>query len=123
MSRAPASGAGFRSWLAHVWPPVLVVALGYAAITIATLRAFDYNPTGPIRIGDLLPADRFWREGVMVQPGVGYDGQWFFYISHDPFLRAPDPESFLDLPSYRYARILYPTLAWALALGQPAALP
>jgi hypothetical protein len=58
-----------------------------------------------------------------VEPGTGYDGQWYFYSAHDPLLRAPDPERFIDLPAYRYGRILYPALAWALALGQPAALP
>jgi hypothetical protein len=38
-------------------------------------------------------------------------------------LRSPDPEAFLDAPAYRYARILYPLLAWMLSLGQPAAIP
>lgn len=96
---------------------------GYAAIVFLLLRAFDLNPTGPIRIGDILPAQRFWTEHTRVVHGIGYDGQWFFYLAHDPFLRAPDPEAFLDLPAYRAARILYPLLAWLLALGQPAAIP
>ena len=112
-----------RSWLAGAWLPLTIVVLGYALIVFVTLRAFDFNPSGPIRIGDLLPAQRFWTPETRVDPGVGYDGQWFFYIAHDPLLRTPDPESFLDAPAYRYARILYPTLAWVLALGQPAALP
>jgi hypothetical protein len=112
-----------RTWLADAWLPILVVVLGYAVITFVMLRAFDFNPSGPIRIGTLLPAERFWTEQIRVEPGVGYDGQWFFYLAHDPLLRAPDPASFLDLPAYRYARILYPALAWAVALGQPSALP
>src|SRR6187551_3119429 len=102
MNKAP------RNWLADAWLPLAVVVLGYTLIVFVTLRAFDFNPSGPIRIGTLLPAERFWAEGVRVEPGVGYDGQWFFYIAHDPLLRVPDPESFLDLPAYRYARILYP---------------
>jgi hypothetical protein len=106
------------------WLPLLVTALAYAVIIFLSLRAFGFNPTGPIRIGDFLPADRFWTADTRVERGgVGYDGQWFFYIAHDPLLREPDPASFLDLPAYRYARILYPTLAWAAALGQPAELP
>jgi len=103
--------------------PTLVVLAGYVLVAFVTLRAFDYNPTGPIRIGDLLPADRFWTDTTMVQPGVGYDGQWFFNLAHDPFLRASDPEAFLDAPAYRYARILFPFMAWLLALGQPVAIP
>ncbi|MGE3269875.1 MAG: AZOBR_p60025 family cell surface glycopolymer formation protein [Chloroflexota bacterium] len=123
MVRSPVRSRAPRTWLASAWPPMLVVILGYLAVTVVVLRPYDYNPSGPIRIGDMLPADRFWTEQTLVQPGVGYDGQWFFYLAHDPLLRAPNPETYLDLPAYRYARILYPTLAWALALGQPAAIP
>jgi len=112
-----------RRWLADARLPLAVVLVGYGLITFAMLRAFDFDPTGPIRIGDLLPAERFWTATTRVVPGVGYDGQWFFYLAHDPLLRASDPESFLDLPAYRSARILYPALAWLVALGQPAALP
>jgi hypothetical protein len=123
MSDPDAMPGGLRGWLRFAWPPLLAVIVGYVAVTVVALRPYDYNPTGPIRIGTMLPAARFWRPDTRVEPGVGYDGQWFFYIAHDPLLRAPDPESFLDLPAYRYARILYPTLAWMLALGQPAAIP
>jgi hypothetical protein len=112
-----------RNWLADAALPLAIVVIGYALVVFVTLRAFDFDPSGPIRIGDLLPAERFWTAETRVEPGVGYDGQWFFYLAHDPLLRASDPESFLDLPAYRYARILYPALAWMLALGQPAALP
>src|SRR5581483_7891457 len=113
-----------RTWLADAWPTLLVTSVAYLLIAFFLLRGFGFNPTGPIRIGGFLPADRFWTPETRVERGgVGYDGQWFFYIAHDPLLRAPDPESFLDLPAYRYARILYPTLAWLAALGQPAALP
>ena len=110
--------------LTDAWPPLLLTGLAYLVIAFFLLRAFDFNPSGPIRIGGILPADRFWTPALRVdREGVGYDGQWFFYIAHDPLLRQPDPDSFLDLPAYRYARILYPTLAWAAALGQPGALP
>ena len=123
MSQPVVPSAALRAWLAAAWPPLLVVLLGYIVVCVVMLRTFDYNPTGPIRIGTMLPADRFWSESTKVTEGVGYDGQWFFYLAHDPLLRAPNPETYLDLPAYRYARILYPTLAWMLALGQPAAVP
>ncbi|MCC6175041.1 MAG: hypothetical protein IT305_07035 [Chloroflexi bacterium] len=109
-----------RAWLTWAAPPLLIVAVSYVVIGILLLRAYGYNPTGPIRIGTMLPAERFWTTTTIVdRDGIGYDGQWFFYIAHDPLLRASDPEAFLDLPAYRYARILYPALAWAAALGQP----
>jgi hypothetical protein len=123
MSHPDATRGALRAWLRDAWLPLLVVIVGYVGVTIVALRPYGYNPTGPIRIGTLLPAERFWRPDTHVEPGVGYDGQWFFYLAHDPLLREPDPESFLDLPAYRYARILYPALAWMLALGQPAAIP
>ncbi|MCC7367314.1 MAG: hypothetical protein IT306_02765 [Chloroflexi bacterium] len=123
MSPGSARYSALRVWLAGAWAPLLLIVVGYIGVTVVILRAFDYNPSGPIRIGTMLPADQFWRPDTVVTSGVGYDGQWFFYMAHDPLLRTPDPDSYLDLPAYRYARILYPTLAWALALGQPAAIP
>ena len=123
MNQPIAPSGALRRWWAAAWPPLLVVLLGYVVVSVVMLRAFDYNPSGPARIGTMLPADHFWTEHTKVTEGVGYDGQWFFYIAHDPLLRAPNPETYLDLPAYRYARILYPTLTWMLALGQPAAIP
>jgi hypothetical protein len=113
-----------RPWLADCWPPLVVVAAGYLVVAFFLPRAFDFNSTGPIRIGDFVPGDRFWTPTTCVERGgVGYDGQWFFYLAHDPLLGAPDSDVFFDLPAYRAARILYPALAWAAALGQPAAIP
>jgi hypothetical protein len=51
----------------------------------------------------------------------GYDGQFTYYIALDPSpLRV---SSRLDVPSYRYQRILYPLLARFLALGNAEAIP
>lgn len=49
----------------------------------------------------------------------GYDGQFYRYIAHDPFLRS-DLKNYIDDPRVRYRRILVPLLAYGLALGQPA---
>jgi hypothetical protein len=49
---------------------------------------------------------------------TGFDGQFYHYIAHDPFLRS-DLKNFVDDPRLRYHRILIPLLAYALALGQP----
>jgi len=54
----------------------------------------------------------------LANPG-GFDGQFAYYIALDP-LHAT---TYLDEPSYRLARILYPVLGRTLALGQPAAVP
>ena len=43
--------------------------------------------------------------------------------AHDPLLRAPDPESFLDLPWTPSCPHPLSDPRWAAALGQPAAIP
>ena len=45
---------------------------------------------------------------------AGYDGQFNYAIAADPLHASPA----LDVPAYRYQRILYPLLVRALALGQ-----
>lgn len=48
---------------------------------------------------------------------TGYDGQFYHYIAHDPFLRS-DLKSYIDDPRERYRRILVPLAAYTLALGR-----
>lgn len=50
---------------------------------------------------------------------IGYDGQFAYQIALSPAHAAP----FIDVPAYRYQRILYPILAKMLALGIPALIP
>ncbi len=49
----------------------------------------------------------------------GYDGQYAYYIARDPLKAAPC----LDVPAYRYQRILLPLLGRTLALGNPDWIP
>lgn len=51
----------------------------------------------------------------------GYDGQFEYYIARD--LRPGAVEKYLDVPAYRYQRILLPLLARGLSLGNPALIP
>jgi hypothetical protein len=48
-----------------------------------------------------------------------YDGQFAYCIALDPATAGPH----LDVPAYRFQRILYPLLARFVALGQPALIP
>ena len=50
---------------------------------------------------------------------AGYDGQFAYQIARSPAHAAP----FIDVPAYRYQRILYPMLARWLALGNPTLIP
>lgn len=47
----------------------------------------------------------------------GYDGQQYAALATDPFLREFDTTKAFDAPAYRAGRILFPLLAWLLALG------
>jgi len=49
----------------------------------------------------------------------GYDGQFFYFIAVDP-TTAP---AHIDVPAYRFQRILYPLLARLLAFGQIDLIP
>jgi hypothetical protein len=49
----------------------------------------------------------------------GYDGQFAYQIASNPSGAAP----YLDVPAYRYQRILYPILARLLAFGQSGLIP
>lgn len=48
---------------------------------------------------------------------TGYDGQYYHYQAHDPFLQRGFFE-YVDSPQLRYRRMLVPTAAWLLAFGQ-----
>jgi hypothetical protein len=50
---------------------------------------------------------------------LGYDGQFCYYIALDPV----NARFYVDVPGYRYGRILYPMLARLVALGQLSLVP
>ena len=49
----------------------------------------------------------------------GYDGQFAYQIALNPLEAAP----YLDVPAYRYQRVLYPFLVRVLAFGQAGLIP
>ncbi|MCC7107210.1 MAG: hypothetical protein IT307_18915 [Chloroflexi bacterium] len=116
-------GAGRRGLLRMAAGPTLAALAGYAALLYVALGSYQFNPTGLLHLGSQSGGEQFWRADTLVEPGLGYDGRFFFYLAHDPLLRDPHPESFLDHPAYRYARILYPAVSWSAALGRPELLP
>jgi len=66
----------------------------------------------------------FIRVGGHFDPRVGgqemgYDGQFAYQIARDP----ANGWQYVDLPAYRYQRILYPMLARVLSLGSEFVLP
>lgn len=94
--------------LLRPWLIVLLLGVAYVGLTLARYG------------GDSLAfATVGTRYGAAEPEGTpGYDGQFAYFIASDPL----GGWQRCDAPAYRYQRILYPLLAWALALGQPAAV-
>ena len=99
--------------LARWWPAILALLAGliYAGIRMAP-EGFD-----PIALAEVGP--RYAQLNPDAEPG--YDGQFALYIALDPDPTQVAPH--LDVPAYRYQRILLPITARLLALGQPALIP
>lgn len=95
---------GRRRWV-RPWALVLSVALAYAGLTLAR---YDGDPLAFALVGT--------RYSLGEAGGTeGYDGQFAYYIARDPL----GGHRYCDVPAYRYQRILYPLLAWGMALGRP----
>lgn len=77
-------------------------------------------------IGALVGAARPWADRATLAPNVpivaaGYDGQFYYRLTLDPFSdRLTDHGITFDRPAYRQQRILYPLLAWAVSGGGDA---
>lgn len=57
---------------------------------------------------------------VVLIDGTGHDGQYFFLQANDPWLLNPNEGlEFLDFPTYRAQRMLYPVLAGIGGLLRP----
>ena len=81
-------------------------------IVLNDLRQTDFDPIGFVNIGT--------RFSLGDPAGTtGYDGQFAYFIAR----YGAQAEPFMDGPSLRFQRILYPTAARALAFGSPALIP
>lgn len=105
----PREGIELIRRLIRPWSIVLLTCLGYLAVILALN---DGDPLAFAVIGS--------RYELGVPGGTeGYDGQFAYYIAVDP----ADAADQLDVPAYRYQRILYPMLARGLALGNKELVP
>jgi hypothetical protein len=101
-----------RVW-AWLSPTTAVLALLLAYLGFVLFQAGG-NPVALAQLGD-----GFVDGQPIGKPG--YDGQFSYWLAVDPLPAAAEPR--LDVPAYRYQRILYPLLARTLAFGQPAFIP
>lgn len=96
------------------WPPAICTFMVLVLILSIVIINSDGDPLVLVRIGT-----RF-SQGLS-DGSDGYDGQFVYYIAQD--LNPTSVADHLDVPAYRYQRILLPFLARLLSLGNTAALP
>jgi hypothetical protein len=110
---------------------VAAAVLAFHGIWIAAYFAAGHEARDFIKIGTSYERLSHVSHSIKVDPsyvpprnrdapqGTGYDGQFSYYMALD-FRNA---RYYMDLPAYRYTRVLYPELSWVLAFGDPAILP
>jgi hypothetical protein len=93
--------------------PAILTLLSMIVLVAVVIISEGGNPLALARVGTM------YSQG---DPGgtQGYDGQFVYYIARDPNPVSVAP--FLDVPSYRYQRILLPLLARLFAFGSDQAL-
>lgn len=92
--------------------PALAVFLLTTAFALFILAANHWDPMTFVRLGT--------RYGQGDPNGaIGYDGQFAYQLALNPLGATP----YLDIPPYRYQRILYPLAARVAALGRPELIP
>lgn len=97
----------------RIWSnPSLVVVLTATLYLGIILSLHNWDP-----LAFVLQGTRFTTGNP--RGSEGYDGQFVYQVA----LRPREAVAHLDVPAYRYQRILYPLLARWLALGQPALIP
>ena len=91
------------------WHVALLICLAYVLLTLAR---YNFDPK------------YFALIGTQYDPGLpegrpGYDGQFAYQIARDPL----NGWTKIDVPAYRYQRIVYPIVARMLALGHADLVP
>jgi len=100
----------------------LAALLAFSWVWGSVELRFGGNWTGLFCVGSQQKIPPNLRASLFVfRDSTGYDGQFYYYIAHDPFMRERYA-SYVDAPRLRYRRILVPAAAWALALGNSAAI-
>jgi len=103
-----------RSILQTLFSPAVVVFVLGVLLAAVTVLLNGGDPLVLARLGTRFSqGDPYGTEG--------YDGQFVYYIAVDPNPARVAPH--LDVPAYRYQRILLPLLARLLALGRAEVIP
>lgn len=106
--------------------PIYVAVVAFVLVVIYHLlliAGHGGNATALFYAGSQTPAPPALRDAVYQFPNsLGFDGQFYLYIAHDP-LNRQGTAAYIDNPSTRWKRILFPGLAYAGSFGQEWAIP
>jgi hypothetical protein len=92
--------------------PWQVVALCLLVYVVMMLAWHSWDPMSFVIIGGAF-------DPSVSNGSLGYDGQFAYQIARNPL----EGWRYVDVPAYRYQRILYPAVARLLSLGIPRLLP
>jgi hypothetical protein len=112
-----------RSALAVATLVLLIYGVWVAVYLVRGGEARDFTTTSPVFLltshaSSVIRYDPTYNYRITGNMD-GYDGQFAYFIALDPAYA----HFYMDVPAYRYERILYPMTARLLALGQPAFVP
>lgn len=106
--------------LPNPWRWAVLGALLVLAWQVLTVQAnYAGNWSGLFRTGTLISVPpRLALTTHRDASSYGYDGQYYRFLAHDPFLRS-GLAAYMDGPKVRSSRVLVPLAAWVLAAGRP----
>lgn len=110
-------GIALTSRLACASIAILSCLLVFSWTAARIHYAFGGNWTALFCTGVAFPVPPELDAGTYRFPHAGYDGQFYRYMAHDPFLHY-GYFRFIDNPQLRFRRILVPLAAWLLGGGQ-----
>lgn len=96
---------------------LLSTLLVFAWVSARIHYEFAGNWTAVFDTGTKFEVPPGLQAGTYREQGTGYDGQFYRYLAHDPFL-TKDYFRYVDAPQMRFRRLFIPLLAWLLALGR-----
>ena len=97
------------------------VVLFYGVVAAMYLRPSHYDPTMFICNGARWGIQEIAPLKLWAASEVGYDGQFYYAMGLRPF-DLDAIRKHVDLPGYRYQRILIPLLGHLLSFGEPKAV-
>ncbi len=96
-------------FLLNPWKIIFILIFLYCIFTLANN---NWDPMSFVLVGKQFDPALGVKE-------LGYDGQFAYQIAKDPL----NASRYLDVPAYRYQRILYPIIVFLLSFGNDAIIP